>query len=777
VWLPVWSEAAGFRTLRAVLVIPSLFALTYEGFGNLQMALFAAFGGFAHLVVASFGGSRRDKVIAHFGLAVTGSLGLIIGTAVSGVKWLAVLVTIPVVFGIFFAGVAGPNAASGVIAALFPYVLPVATPGTVSTIPDRLAGWWLASAVATVAVLVLSPPSPGDRLRAAAAGSARALAAALDASVAGTATPADHQACQAAKHELMSAFASTPYRPTGLATADQALASVVQYLEWCTTLVADATDGHPNLDRAAQPDRDLIAESAVLLRRVGDLLADQDGIAGAAPLPDITQMERLREASAAYHRSAAPDGDYDSAEAAARHAFHAQTISLVVRNIVADSMIATRRADPETIAARRRGWYGVQPEGTESERRVAALYGALGVLTRHASIRSVWFLNSLRASVALAAAVLVADVSGVQHGFWVVLGTLSVLRTNAASTESTALRALGGTVIGFVVGALLLLGIGTSTPALWTALPIAIAVAAYAPGTLPFTFGQAAFTVVIVVLFNLLVPVGWTVGLLRIQDVALGCLVSLAVGVLFWPRGAASVVGDDLADGFRIGAAYLTQSVDWALGNRQEPPDAGPAAVTAGIRLDEALRGFLAEQGAKHLSKQDLWMLVMATMRLRLTAYSLAGLQAPPHARHHHQRGMAYARNALTRAAADLAAFYERVAVLVGRPAPHEVVLPVAVPAFTGLNGTSASAGANGEEASAVAEVSAALAAAGPDGMNDADGEGRAGDTDLVRIITTRHHPHLLWVHEHLQHLSSHADGITGPASHVAEQRRQPWWR
>jgi hypothetical protein len=777
VWLPVWSEAAAFRTLRAVLVIPSLFALTYEGFGNLQMALFAAFGGFAHLVVASFGGSRRDKVIAHFGLAVTGSLGLIIGTAVSGVKWLAVLVTIPVVFGIFFAGVAGPNAASGVIAALFPYVLPVATPGTVSTIPDRLAGWWLASAVATAAVLVLSPPSPGDRLRAAAAGSARALAAALDASVAGTATPADHQACQAAKHELMSAFASTPYRPTGLATADQALASVVQYLEWCTTLVADATDGHPNLDRAAQPDRDLIAESAVLLRRVGDLLADQDGIAGAAPLPDITQMERLREASAAYHRSAAPDGDYDSAEAAARHAFHAQTISLVVRNIVADSMIATRRADPETIAARRRGWYGVQPEGTESERRVAALYGALGVLTRHASIRSVWFLNSLRASVALAAAVLVADVSGVQHGFWVVLGTLSVLRTNAASTESTALRALGGTVIGFVVGALLLLGIGTSTPALWTALPIAIAVAAYAPGTLPFTFGQAAFTVVIVVLFNLLVPVGWTVGLLRIQDVALGCLVSLAVGVLFWPRGAASVVGDDLADGFRIGAAYLTQSVDWALGNRQEPPDAGPAAVTAGIRLDEALRGFLAEQGAKHLSKQDLWMLVMATMRLRLTAYSLAGLQAPPHARHHHQRGMAYARNALTRAAADLAAFYERVAVLVGRPAPHEVVLPVAVPAFTGLNGTSASAGANGEEASAVAEVSAALAAAGPDGMNDADGEGRAGDTDLVRIITTRHHPHLLWVHEHLQHLSSHADGITGPASHVAEQRRQPWWR
>src|SRR5271167_1062214 len=682
-WWPVWSVPAAMRTARAVIVIPSLFALTYEGFGNLQMALFAAFGGFASLIFAAFGGSNRDKITAHFMLAVIGSLGLIIGTAVNGITWLAVLVTIPVTFGIFFAGVAGPNAASGVTAALLPFVLSVATPGTVSMIGDRLAGWWLASVASTVAVLLLSPPSPGDRLRAAAAGSARALAAHLEASVSGTATEADTQACLAAKHQLMTTFASTPYRPVGLATADQGLASVVQLLEWCTALIADATDGHPNLDRAAQPDRDLLGLAAVVLGQTGDLLADPD----SAALPDPTAMDRQREASAAYHASAASGGDYDAVEVIARHAFHAQAIALAVRAVVADALIATRRADPETIAARRRGWYGAQPEGTMAERRVAAISGALGVLVRHASFRSVWFLNSLRGSLALAAAVLVADLSGVQHGFWVVLGTMSVLRTNAASTGSTAVRALGGTVAGFVLGALLLLGIGTSTPALWTAFPIALAVAAYAPGTLPFAFGQAAFTIVVVVLFNLLVPAGWRVGLLRIEDVAIGCLVSLVVGVLFWPRGAASVVGDDLADAFRRGAAYLTQSVDWALGTRRDPPDAGAAAVTAGIRLDEALRGFLAEQGAKRLSKEDLWMLVMATMRLRLTAYSLAGLEAPDAVRHGMHRGTAYARTVLAHATADLTGFYEQIAALVGRPVAGQVLLPVTVPAFTGLDG------------------------------------------------------------------------------------------
>jgi hypothetical protein len=34
-------------------------------------------------------------------------------------------------------------------------------------------------------------------------------------------------------------------------------------------------------------------------------------------------------------------------------------------------------------------------------------------------------------------------------------------------------------------------------------------------------------------LFNLLQPVGWKLGLLRVQDVAMGCAVSMVVGVLF----------------------------------------------------------------------------------------------------------------------------------------------------------------------------------------------------------------------------------------------------
>jgi hypothetical protein len=738
------------RAARATIVVPALFALTYKGLGNLQMALFAAFGGFATLVLAGFGGTRRDKLVAHFGLAVAGSVLLIIGTLASRAAWVAALVTIPVAFAVFFAGVIGPNAASGVTAALLAYVLPVASAGGAATIPDRLAGWWMASAAGTVAVLLLSPRSAGDRLRAAAAALARELAASIESGSRGQVT--GMEAMVAAKHTLLDTFSATPFRPTGLATADQGLSAAVQVLEWCAALVADTFDGHLDLARTSAADRDLLATVSQVMRDTAAVLSGGDA------RPDLAALEMARSASAAHMRETAdgPAGA-DTGGAAdagigvtAALAVHAQTIAVAARNAAEDALIASRRASPVTIAKERRQWYGETgsidvraADGTSvrqrAERGLAGLLSAASVVMRHASIRSVWFRNSARGAVALAAAVAVADVSSVQHAFWVVLGTLSVLRTNASATGATALRALAGTVVGFLVGAALLLVIGTSQTALWVALPIAVLVASYAPGTAPFAVGQAAFTVTVLVLFNLLVPVGWEVGVLRVEDVALGAAVSLVVGVLFWPRGAGSVVGDDLAEAFRRGGAYLVQAVDWVLGEREIAPDNAAAAVTAGIRLDDALRGFLTEQGSKPMNRTDLSMLVMASLRLRLTAHTLAGLlrtrAGPPHERpvprSRYDEGT---RAELRGAASLLSQFYGQIAAAVGRPARAEagtdlVVIPVTLPP-------------------------GALAA-----------------EPVAR------HPHLMWVREHLYHLGEHTETLTKPAGRIAEVRRRPWWR
>ena len=354
-WKPVWSVPAAMRAARATIVVPALFALSDKVIDNPQVALFATFGGFATLVIANFGGTRKDKLIAHTGLAVTGSLALIIGTLVSSTTWLAALVTIPVTFAIFFAGVAGPNAASGSTAAMFAYVLPVASAGNAAMIPSRLEGWWLASVVGTAAVLLLSPPTPGDRLRAAAAELAGELANRVRVAAAGEAT--QPQAVRAAKDKLMATFTAAPYRPTGLATADQALGGLVQSLEWGASQIADMFDGHIDMTLTCPADRDLLRAAATTFGDVQALLS------GQAVDPDFDGIEAARSRSAASLRDLS---------AGRRRRGRCQGSGGTCRARPGDrhhrARRGGRRADripsrhPETVAAVRRNWYGQSPD-------------------------------------------------------------------------------------------------------------------------------------------------------------------------------------------------------------------------------------------------------------------------------------------------------------------------------------------------------------------------------------------------------------------------------
>ena len=66
----------------------------------------------------------------------------------------------------------------------------------------------------------------------------------------------------------------------------------------------------------------------------------------------------------------------------------------------------------------------------------------------HLSLRSVYLQNALRLGVGLALARLVAGELDVAHGFWVLLATLTLMRTSAASTRAALPPALLGTTIG-----------------------------------------------------------------------------------------------------------------------------------------------------------------------------------------------------------------------------------------------------------------------------------------------------------------------------------------
>jgi len=213
----------------------------------------------------------------------------------------------------------------------------------------------------------------------------------------------------------------------------------------------------------------------------------------------------------------------------------------------------------------------------------------------------------------------------------VVLGTLSVLRSNALGTGATALRAIGGTAVGFVVGSAIMIGVANQTALLWILLPLAVLVAGVVPSMISFAAGQAGFTLVVIILFNIIDPIGWRVGLTRIEDVAIGCGVSIVVGVLFWPRGATAALGRALSEAFVASSGYLADAVSRLTATHTvDTLPAQRASHNAYMRLDDAFRQFVAERGAKKVSIETVANLFTGSNRIRLAAFTLATAASHP---------------------------------------------------------------------------------------------------------------------------------------------------
>jgi hypothetical protein len=625
------------RAARTAVVMPAMFALGDTVIGDPAVATFAAFGSFAMLLFVDFGGPMRARLQAQAALAVTCGVLLCLGTLASGSAWLAASAMALVAFAILFAGVVSSVLAGATTSLLLAFILPVSLSGSIAAIPERLAGWGLASAAALLAIAVLWPAPPRNPVRTAAIGACRALAVRLRSEADDAAIGGADDALQA----LQAAFFATPYRPTGLSTAARAVVRLVDELRWLQAILAEGAPRAPGAPVDASA-RAVKAAAATILERSADLLEAP----GRAPDPLGAALAALHAALADLERSATralPVGAAAGGEVVVEErpgdvisaldpSFRARELGFVVAQLAMNVDLAA--------AADRRSWLdqllGRRPAGLEGT--LAAAQQRAGA---HVERHSLWLQNSVRGAVALSLAVLVAKLTDVEHGFWVVLGTLAVLRSNALSTGDSAVRGLLGTAAGFVAGAVVVALIGTHTTLLWVLLPPAVLLAGLAPATISFAAGQAAFTLTLVILFNILAPDGWRIGLVRIEDVALGSAVSLGVGLLFWPRGAAAALGQELAEAYADTADYLAAAVRFGLGRCDAGTPAGAAptdtalrAAATSRRLDDAFRTYLAERGTKPVSLAEVTSLVGGVVGLRLAGDAVLDLwqrdDAPP---------------------------------------------------------------------------------------------------------------------------------------------------
>lgn len=616
------------NAIRAAIVVPIAFALALKVFEEPQMALFAAFGSLGLLLFVDFGGTRVVRFYAYLATLACGTVTISLGTVCGHHTWLAVLMMALVGFAILFAGVIDGYIAAASLVLILTFVIAAMVPASAGEIPDRLVGWGAAGLLSLVAIFGLWPGRPPDQLRRKGAAALDALAELLEAMASpraaavaagreadGAPGPAGEERLgelSAAAYEAVlaarTAFVSLPHRPSGAGGRTAAFGRLLDDLDWFDALARE------------QP-----APAAVS----SGFAAERAAVEAAVPQALRLAAERLR-ANDPGDSGAELRGLSDAHRAVGR-AFLAELAEHRVEDDdarVTEELNEAYRLRGLAFAALQIGRHAVQASGGTASREPTlepprtGLRQGRRIIDSHASMYSVWLRNSVRGAAGLALAVLVAKVTDAQNGFWVVLGTISVLRSSALATGTTVVEAITGTAIGIVAGGLIVLAIGSHTWLLWTALPFAVLLGAYSPRAISFTAGQAGFTIVIVVLFNLLNPVGWSVGVVRIEDVAMGCAISLVTGFLFWPRGAADVLRGSIGAAYETAARYLDQTIATMLGVRAAGP-LEPVAIEASeaaLRLDETVREYLAENSSARRDLDSLARLVGGATRVRRAA-------------------------------------------------------------------------------------------------------------------------------------------------------------
>ena len=595
------------RAVRGAVVVPVAVALARLLSGNGQFATFAAFGAFALLIFLDPPLRTKPRLVAYGLVVAIGTVSITVATACSATVATAVLGMAVVGFGVLMAASLGSYAAGATTAVLLTFVLPVSIPVPWSELPWRLAGWWLAAALSIPAGMLLRPPAAPGALRVRAAQSCRALGALLVAEA--RSDPVDRLAAEAATvaAALRAEFSRTPYRPGGAGDTDRALAVLADQLDWLAGVAAEvaAADmrGHP-----CRGEIDTVVEVAgALLDRCADGLVTEDTDEATGSIRTglrALMAARTRAAGATLDRIGL-DGTRFPVTSARDPSFAARVLGFAAQT-VAEHVLQVRGSGWRAADLRRWSMAASELTRQQLDRRSAILRSAV------------------RGAAGLSIAVGLATALEVQHGFWVVLGALSVLRSSALGTGVTAFRAVLGTALGVAISAAVLLGLGNNPAVLWTLLPVTILVAAIAPAAISFVAGQAGFTLVVVVLFSIIAPGGLDVGLIRIEDVALGCAVSVVVGALFWPRGAAVALGIALDDAYGA-ASDRVRALVHTLTGRPTPADKD-RALAARQRLDNAFRLYLAEPGAKRIGIDDVAALAGAATRLRLVADSLEEL-------------------------------------------------------------------------------------------------------------------------------------------------------
>lgn len=534
------------RGIRAAVALPLSLATTLYLVDDAAGALFAIFGTVGLLINADFAGSTRQRLASYLVTGAAGAVALSIGWAASFSTPVATLVTFAVVFALSFVNLLRGAIAVGTPAVVLVFVVSVCLEGTADSLLPYLVGWAIAVVISTATALTILPrDNRADQREALAAAFAAAARGADRAWLHPDPTATDpFVGLGDAVERLDREYGGQPFRTAGLTTRDQAM-----------TLLVDHANSARLLLVASGPA--LIADGALPLPERDDLVraivAGLDDLAAA--MRDPHHLPSGADLDAARVRLTEGLERWVLAESES-----GRTPQELASQLGRDHLMRMSALLVEQMVELARLVNGGRAESLERQPPVPVRRRST-ILRSQFSWDSPWLRTSLRSATGLSLAVLVVNLTGVQHGFWVLIGVISILRFDAVGTRKFAVQAIVGTLVGVLIASVIVLNVHSAT-VLWILLPLFVFIAAWSAVALNYPIGQASFSILILVAFGIVAwPPDGYIAVVRVEDVALGAAVALVVGLLMWPRGAVGHLRQQLATAIRSASRYLSEAM------------------------------------------------------------------------------------------------------------------------------------------------------------------------------------------------------------------------
>ncbi|MBF9128445.1 FUSC family protein [Plantactinospora sp. S1510] len=612
----------GYRVLRrgvrlSLVAAAGLFGGRY-GLDNPLLGLYTLFGAIATGFISQLPGGPVQQARTLLTVLPATWVLVTVGSFLAFDTWAAVAGMLLVGFVVPFAGVAGPRALGLATGLQLFYIASSFPPYAPESLPSRLAGVTVGVGLLAVAELVLwpdpAPPSYRERLAGVAAVMVRFLE--LAAGLPGGA-PVDRAELARRRTDATRALAGIwlpnlppAHRPASAAAQDRAL----RHGDMLLRQVLDQADRVCGVAGDLRDD-----ELARLLRQVTDVVRDAGRTlhGGTAPigLEQLAGLEtRIR---AIYERPTVPPDGQEGQDGTTVPRLRLDAVVLHVADTAVAFGIAARIAvglppparSPKMLD-RDEFWY--------ARRSPLSLYW--WQFRYHLTTRSVYLQGAVRVALALGAARVVAGFLHLNHGFWVLLAILTLMRTSAVDTRTALRPVLLGTLLGAVVGSLLLTTARTPQ-VLLVALPLFMVLTFAVSPLLRPLWGQSLFTVLFILVFAQAGPASLRIAGARLLDVAIGASVGVLAGLLLWPRGGSGEMRRAMARYLEVSAA-AAQEATRLLTGRESRQDALTEARQASVLADASFSQYQMERHDPKLPPVNWQAALTAGNRMYLGAES-----------------------------------------------------------------------------------------------------------------------------------------------------------